>query len=210
MSTLPALYDTQFDLDMLRDIALLEAPETVAEQYGYDYDRIKDLPNFKAQLARVESELFNDGTLTRAMAEMGLNKAVEIMNIRIAGGAISNDDLNKFTNTLHKVTNRDGKNETLSNRPQFSIEINLGGTNITLSSSTQQKIKDVENELDDEDPDAIEDLEGFDSEERYNGVTSLTSKGGEVPILDEFEEDDVPEDLLESIRLNSDFGLEVD
>jgi hypothetical protein len=211
-TTLPALYDTHFDPDMLRDIALLNAPHQIAEQYGYDYERIKDLPNFKAQLARVEAELFNDGTITRTIAEIGLNKAVEEMALRVAAGTISNEDLNKFTNTLHKVTNRDADKNTASNKPQFSIEINLGSDTLTLTGT--KKLKDVTDSNDVIDVEDIEDV--LDKAEELRDLLDAkkphTSAAGEIPILDDLDDDmeDIPSDLLDNIRSTSDFGLDID
>lgn len=207
--SLPATYETHFDPEMLRDIALLNAPHQIAEQYGYDYEHIKELPNFKAQLARVEAELFHDGTITRTIAEIGLNKAVEEMALRVAAGTISNDDLNKFTNTLHKVTNRDADKNTTSNKPQFSIEINLGSDTLTLTGT--KKLKDV---MDSEDLIDVEEV--LDKAEELRDLIDAkkphTSAAGEVPILDDLEEDlgDVPNDLLENIRITNDFGLDID
>lgn len=193
---IPATYDTQFPLEMLRDIALLDAPYAVAESYGFDFERIKDLPNFKAQLGRVEAELHADGTLTRAMAEIGLSKAVETINLRIAGGAISNEDLNKFTNTLHKVSNRDADKGSSNTKPQFTIEINLGGDSITLTSKPTRIHEEKE---------VQEALEVLDAE------VESTGSAGSVPVLDVFEEDsEIPQDLLNDIFSNNDFGVEID
>ena len=204
-SILPATYATQFNLDMLRDIALLNVPHQVAEQYGYDYEHIKNLPNFKAQLAKVEAELFHDGTLTRAIAEIGLNKAVEEMALRVAGGAIGNDDLNKFTNTLHKVTNRDAEKTAGSGKPQFTIEINLGSDVLTLTGTKSSNGGTA-------DMKEVKTIDMDEIEAEIEKDIASTGKAGEVPLLDDLDDDmeDIPNGLLDNIRSTNDFGLDID
>jgi len=195
MNTIPATYDTHFPAQMLRDMVLLVAPEAVAEAHGYDYDRIKDLPNFKTQLAKVEAELLADGTITRAIAEIGLNKAIETIAYRIASDRISNDDLNKFANTLHKVSTRDGaKGSSGEGGAQFTLEINIGGETMTITANKAKK--QVEDDADVIDGDL---------------VNENTSKAGEIPILDEIDDDNepIPQDILDSIG-NSGFSLEIE
>ena len=177
---MPAVYDTHFPIEMLRDMMLLAAPELVAESYGFDYERIKDLPSFKAQLAHVEAELLVDGTTTRAIAEVGLNKAVEKIAERIVSDRISNDDLNKFANTLHKITNRDGvKAGSGGSGAQFSLEINLGGEMMTITATKPKKPME-------------DDLDAIEGEL----VTGKSSTAGEIPLLDEIEDEPIPQDIL--------------
>ena len=182
---------------MLRDIALLSTPHLVAEDYGYDYEELQKLPHFKSQLAKVDAELFNEGHITRAMAEVGLSKAVGLMTKRVTEGAgkISNDDLNKFTNTLHKVTNRDKEKDPTSAKSGFSIEINLGGNTkpITINAKPIPTKK-----LDDEDEDEMADLDGVDSlslpKSLFSGRLGKASNAGEIAVLDEIEVEELPDE----------------
>lgn len=173
---------------MLESIALLGAPQQVAEEYGFDYDKIKDLPNFKAQLTRIEAELHSDGTMTKAMAEIGLNKAVETISIRIASDNISNEDLNKFANTLHKISDRDNKKETGSGKPQFTIEINLGSNTLTLSSKARPKT----------------------AQDIIDGEVEKIIEHDPLPEVPELEvDDDIPGDIFDTVRSSS-FGIDIE
>lgn len=178
---------------------LLAAPELIAESYGFDYERIKDLPNFKAQLAKVEAELLVEGTTTRAIAEVGLNKAVEKIAERIISERISNDDLNKFANTLHKITNRDGgKISGADAAAQFTLEINMGGETMTISATKTVKLSH----------DNTDDEYGTDGTVIDGELSHDTA--GEVPLLDLDEENEaIPQDILDSIG-DTGFSIEIE
>jgi hypothetical protein len=145
---------------------VLGSPKDLVEEYGFTYDEIKDLPHFQIQLQRVETELFQEGAITKVIAGAGLHQVVERIAKRVLDPRIPTTDLLKAGDFLKKVKD-DGKDTTQGPaRPTFSIEINFAdGTTTTIKEVKQAEPIDIPLlEIDDEPlPDAL--LEAYHESE---------------------------------------------
>lgn len=147
------LTDTQvqnlhkFPIPMLEALNLAQIDQDkIAEGYGYDWESIKDLPQYKAQSQQVADALISEGRITPFIAANALFVAVEKIAERVIDPKTTTGDLLKAADTLMKVKN-DGKPEksTSANVSGFNIQIILPGhsaNNVTISSKND--ITDVE------------------------------------------------------------------
>jgi hypothetical protein len=116
-----------FPEHMLVRIALGEPPDIVAEEFGYEYHVIKDQQHFQVQYRKVETELFQEGSVTRVVAGAGLHTIVEKVAYRALDDRVSNGDLVKMGEFLKKVKDDGKEKDAAAAKPQFTIEIVIGG-----------------------------------------------------------------------------------
>ena len=141
---------------MLVQLAL-GSPQDIVSDYGYTYEEIKNQPHFIAQYQKVESELFQEGAITKVIAGAGLHKVVEAVAIRILDPRMPTADLLKSGEFLKRVKDEGADKNRGADKPQFSIEINFpDGTRTTIMHAPVEKEVDLlELEADDEIPTAI-------------------------------------------------------
>lgn len=94
---------------MLKEIALSSDPYEVTKKYKLDYDAIKDLPHFKAQMERIDNALMLEGEFTTIIAGVALQTAVQKLATRVQDDRISTGDLVKSIEVFKKV--KDGLKE---------------------------------------------------------------------------------------------------
>jgi hypothetical protein len=141
----------KFPEEMLVQL-VLGSPKDLVEDYGYTYDDIKDLPHFQVQLQRVETELFNEGAITKVIAGAGLHQVVESVARRVLDPRMPTADLIKSGEFLKKVKD-DGKDPNQGPaKPQFSIEINFPDGSKTTIKDVRPVEEDVPALEIDEDP----------------------------------------------------------
>lgn len=111
----------EFPLEMLREIAISPDPERVAQEHGFIYDDIKDLPHYRAKLDKVVNALMMDGELTTVIAGIGLHTAIDKLANRVNDDRISTGDLVKSIEVFKKV--KDGLKEP---------EVGIAGQGVSL------------------------------------------------------------------------------
>lgn len=116
----------EFPSNMLVRLCLGEDANVVCDEYGYDYNAIKDQPHFIAQIGKVESELFKDGAITRVIAGHGLHTVVDKLSHRALDDRTATSDMVKIGEFLKRVKD-DGKDNNTNNNAKFSIEISFNG-----------------------------------------------------------------------------------
>lgn len=111
----------EFPLEMLKEIALSSNPYEAAAKYKFDYDTIKDLSHFKAQMERIDNALMMEGEFTTIIAGVALQTAVQKLANRVQDDRISTGDLVKSIEVFKKV--KDGLKEP---------EVGIAGQGVSL------------------------------------------------------------------------------
>ena len=133
----------RFPEEMLVRIALGLPPEIIAEEYGYTYEEIQNLPHYQVQYARVEAELFQEGAITKVIAGAALHEVVDRVANRVLDPRMPTADLLKAGDFLKKVKDEGSDKQKGAGKPQFTIEINFpDGTTTTI-----KEVRTIENDV---------------------------------------------------------------